>query len=132
MLQIVGWDERHSHASKHHRCVKRQRSLLSESIRASPSGLGALSRESFQSVASLESQWSDSLDSPRSVESDCLREDVLSGTQPVEINYSEAARSRVEAAEAAGRARDEQLEMLHAVRQYMAQQQAKLLATRTC
>lgn len=46
-----------------------------------------------------------------------------------------AARSRVDAAEAAGRAREEQLEMLHAVRQYMAQQQAKLMATqcvRTC
>lgn len=41
---------------------------------------------------------------------------------------SRAARCRVEAAEAAGKARDEQLEMLHAVRQYMAQQQARLIA----
>lgn len=89
MLQIVGWNECHSHSGKQKKAVKRQRSLLSESIRASPSRLGALGRDSFQSVASLESQWSDTLDSPRSLDSDNSEEESLPGTQPVEINYSE-------------------------------------------
>jgi hypothetical protein len=37
------------------------------------------------------------------------------------------ARERIDRAEAQGRRRDEQLEMLHAVRQYMAQSKAQQL-----
>lgn len=42
----------------------------------------------------------------------------------IDIPYTRVARARIDRAEAQGRRRDEQLEMLHAVRQYMAQTKA--------
>ncbi|KAF8061994.1 hypothetical protein HT031_004254 [Scenedesmus sp. PABB004] len=130
MICVVGFDgqARPAPGAKHHRNVRRQRSLLSESLRSSPTALQGRgwSRASLDSAGS--DGWSDAgddceLGGPSSVGSSGPED-----PEGVPINYSLAAKARIDAAEQKGRARDEQLEMIHAVRQYMAQ--AKQAAAR--
>eukprot|EP00877_Chromochloris_zofingiensis_P005669 jgi/Chrzof1/15102/Cz09g27070.t1 len=131
-VSIVGFDgEAEERAKKHHRRVRRQRSLLSESLKLAPSiGSPGSVRSSLESadgdILSGESWLEDGSTLTMSCSSSCelVRTEAvdLSATQPVDIPYTRVARERIDRAEAQGKRRDMQLEVLHHVRAYLAAQ----------
>lgn len=148
-VSVVGFADKSSSTGKpHRRGVRRQRSLLSSalSLQRSPSALSASmasskSSPSLQSMGSSEFSghaslgadgWAEDMDAAysSSPSSDCS-EASSTMSQPQDIPYTTAAKARIDRAEQQGRARDEQLEMLQAVRAYMAAR-TTLCHQRTC
>uniref|UniRef100_A0A383WNY8 Uncharacterized protein n=1 Tax=Tetradesmus obliquus TaxID=3088 RepID=A0A383WNY8_TETOB len=133
MISIHGFDGQANQApTKRRMGPQRRRSLLSESLKCS-SFHSSSSRCSLDSASSLESCLDEADFSSEECDSQEDARCSSFGTAPMLINYSKAAKARIEKAEAQGRAREEQMELLQAVRAYMAQARqqaaAKALAT---